>query len=209
MIQLMKKQLFPEQMKILYQKPFTPQTLEQDFEIKGGEWYVENGWLTGKNKENFAAMVISKADYYGPLFMEFDARTIPPCTHDINVMWHGSWNLKSNTRDVAYVAGLQGWWDGKVGFEKSPEYQFNVGTQLFPFEPGRQYHMAVGDIRGHIFVVVDGQLVLEITDPNPIDDCRFGKIGFEAYCSQLQFKNLCIREAVYQPDEKSYTPEFE
>lgn len=208
MIQLMKKQLLPEKMEILYNTPFTEKSLAEDFEIKAGKWYVEEGWLVGENRTNFAAMVISKADYFGPILLEFDAQTILPCTHDINVMWHGSWNEKTNTRDIAYVAGLEGWWDGKVGFEKSPEYRLNVGTQLFEFEPGRVYHMTVGDIDGHIFVAVDGRLVLEVTDPEPIDGGTYGKIGFEAYCSRLKFKNLCIKRVTWTDTPKEYTPEF-
>lgn len=208
MIQLMKKKIFTEKQEVLYNVPFSDESLARDFEIKSGKWHVEDGWLVGENRENFAAMVISKADWFGPIMMEFDAQTILPCTHDINVMWHGSWNNSNNTRDVAYVAGLQGWWDGKVGFEKSPEYKLNVGTQLFEFEPGRVYHMAVGDIEGHIFVVVDGKLVLEITDPNPIDSQKYGKIGFEAYCSKLKFKNLSIKRITWEDDPKTYTAEF-
>ncbi len=208
MIQLMKKKLFLEELEVLYNKPFEKETFERDFEIKAGKWYVEDGWLIGENRTNFAAMVISKADYFGPVMMEFDAQTILPCTHDINVMWHGSWNESTNTRDVAYVAGLQGWWDGKVGFERSPEYKLNVGTQIFDFEPGRVYHMAVGDINGHVFVVVDGKLVLEVTDPAPIDGNKYGKIGFEAYCSKLKFKNLCVRRVTWTDDPKEYVPEF-
>lgn len=208
MIQLMKKKIFTEKLEVLYNVPFSDESLARDFEIKSGKWHVEDGWLVGENRENFAAMVISKADWFGPIMMEFDAQTILPCTHDINVMWHGSWNNSNNTRDVAYVAGLQGWWDGKVGFEKSPEYKLNVGTQLFEFEPGRVYHMAVGDIEGHIFVVVDGKLVLEITDPNPIDSQKYGKIGFEAYCSKLKFKNLSIKRITWEDDPKTYMAEF-
>lgn len=67
--------------------------------------------------------------------LDFEARTIPPCTHDINCMWSGSWDYETNTRALAYVAGLEGWWDGKVGFEKSPEYRLNCGTQTLNFEP--------------------------------------------------------------------------
>lgn len=208
MIQLMKKKLFPENMEILYNRPFSEESLAEDFEIKGGKWHVEDGWLIGENRTNFAAMAISKADYFGPVLMEFDAATVLPCTHDINVMWHGSWNEETNTRDVAYVAGLQGWWDGKVGFERSPEYTFKVGTKAFEFELGRTYHMQVGDVGGHIFVVVDGKLLIEITDPNPIDDQKYGKIGFEAYCSKLKFSNLCIRRLEYTEDKKSYVAEF-
>lgn len=208
MISLMKKKIFPETMKILYQTPFSPQSLEQDFVIKGGEWRVEDGWLVGSNRGNFPGMIVSKADYFGPVLLEFDACTILPCTHNINVMWHGSWDEHSNTRHIAYVAGLQGWWDGKVGFEKSPDYKLNVGTQLFEFQPGQVYHILMGDIDGHVFVVVNGKLILEITDPDPIDGMKYGKIGFEAYCSQLKFTNFCVKKITYEEDVKSYQPEF-
>ena len=208
MLHLMKNKLVPEQMDILYNRPFSEESLREDFVIKGGRWYVEDGWLIGENRENFAAMVISKAEYFGGILMEVEAATIPPCTHDINVMWHGSWNEQTNTRDTAYVAGLQGWWDGKVGFERSPEYRFNVGTSLLDFEPGHIYRLTVGDVNGHIFIAADGKLLLEITDPDPIDGEKYGKIGFEAYCSRLRFRNLCIRRAVFEADEKSYIPEF-
>lgn len=208
MIQLMKKKLFPEKMEVIYHQEFTEEMLTKDFEIKGGNWYVLNGWLTGENRENNAGMIISKQDYFGDIMLEFDARTVLPCTHDINVMWHGSWKEENNTRSVAYVAGLQGWWDGKIGFEKSPDYTLNVGTQLFEFVPGQVYHVQVGSIHGHIFVVIDGKLALEITDPNPIDSMKYGKIGFEAYASKIQFRNFSIKKITYQSDEKSYVPEF-
>ncbi|MDD6018159.1 MAG: hypothetical protein PUC03_04600, partial [Clostridiales bacterium] len=61
MIQLMKKRIYPETMEILYDRPFTPESLTEDFEVKGGQWYVnEEGWLVGENRENSAAMVMSK-----------------------------------------------------------------------------------------------------------------------------------------------------
>lgn len=208
MLALMKKKIDLENLEILYSRPFSEESLAEDFDIRSGEWEIEDGWLVGRNPGNFPGMVISKADYFGPMMMEFDACTILPCTHDINVMWHGSWREDTNTRHIAYVAGLQGWWDGKVGFEKSPDYKLNVGTQLFDFEPGRVYHMAVGDIDGHVFVLVDGKLVLEVTDPDPIDGNKYGRIGFEAYCSQIKFKNLCVKKLTYTPDPKEYVPEF-
>ncbi len=209
MLELMQKTITPEKCEILYDRPFTAQSLAEDFDIKTGKWYVDDqGWLVGENRENSPGMVISKGDYFGPVLMEVDCATILPATHDINVMWHGSWNEDINQRHVAYVAGIQGWWDGKVGFEKSPQYTFCCGTQLFPFEPGREYHFTVGDDNGHIFVAVDGKLVLEIKDPNPIDNRAYGKIGFEAYCSKLKFKNLKIRRLVMDPNPKRYEPEF-
>jgi len=209
MLQLMQKIVTPEMCEILYDRPFTSQSVEQDFLLKSGKWHVdEDGWLCGENPENNPGMIISKADYFGPVLLEVDCATVLPSTHDINVMWHGSWNDDIDKRHVAYVAGIQGWWDGKVGFEKSPDYSFCCGTQLFPFEPGRVYHLTVGDDNGHIFVAIDGKLVLEIKDPNPIDNHAYGRIGFEAYCSKIKFKNLKIRHLDIVPSPKHYTPEF-
>jgi hypothetical protein len=63
---------------------------------------------------------------------------------------------------------LQGWWEGKVGIEKSPEYKLNIATPLFDFEPGRTYRIQGGSIDGHCFVFVDGKIVLEVTDSVPL-----------------------------------------
>lgn len=209
MIQLMKSRLFPEKMDILYQKPFTPQTLQEDFEIKGGKWLVDDdGWLIGENRESSAAMIFSRNEYFGDVFIEFDAATILPATRDINLSWHASWDEKNNQRGVAYVMGIEGWWQGMVGFEKSPDYTFLVQTKLFPFEPGRVYHIAVGNIGNDLFLAIDGVLALEIHDPDPIDLEKYGLIGFEAFCTRVKYKNLCIRRAVAQPCFQPYEPEF-
>ncbi len=207
-MKLLKKEIFPDQCPILYDRPFTEASFAEDFDVRAGNWYVEDGWLIGENRTNFAAMAISRAAYCDNVILDFYASTVLPCTHDINVMWNGSWNWETNTRDTAYVIGLQGWWNGKVGFERSPEYVLNAATQLFPFEPGREYHIQCGSLNGHVFVVVDDALVLEITDPAPIDITKHGLVGFEAYCAKVRFRDFKVRKAVWQAIEESYQPEF-
>ena len=209
MIQLIRSQLFPEEMEILYRRDFTPATLAEDFEIKGGRWYVnDEGWLVGENRENSAAMVMSKGEYFGDVLVEFDAATVLPATRDINVTWHGEWDEVNNCRGVAYVAGIEGWWQGMVGFEKSPVGDYFVNTKLLDFVPGRVYHLTVGNIGSDIFVAVDGVLALEIRDPQPIDYMKYGRIGFEAYCTRVKYKNLTVRRAVAVDCFKPYEPEF-
>lgn len=208
MIYLMKKSIDPDAMPILYDRPFTQDSIAEDFDVRDGCWCVEDGWLTGRHPYNSPGMIISRRDFFGDVMLDVKARTVLPCSHDINVMWNGSWDLSANTRSVAYVAGLQGWWRGKVGFERSPEYKLNAGTPLFPFEPGRTYHIQAGSIGGHVFIIVDGALLLEVTDPDPIDTSRYGRIGFEAYCAQVQFRDLKVRRAVYTPVDEAYVPEF-
>lgn len=207
-MKLMHKTIEPDTMPVLYEKPFTPETFAQDFEVRDGNWYVEDGWLIGESRKNFASMALLKERFYGPVCLDFYAKVLAPCTHDINCMWSGSWDEQTNTRALAYVAGIGGWWDGKIGFEKSPDYQLNCGTKLFTFQPGHTYHMQCGSIGGHVFVIVDGQLAIEATDPEPIDQQKFGRIGFEAYCTRAAYRDLKIRRAVWEESPMSYNPEF-
>lgn len=208
MLNIMKKQIDLENSPILYDVPFSSEELERNWKIYSGEWWLEGEWLSGKNPGNFPGMIVSKRDFPGNVLVEFEARTVLPCTHDINFMWNGSWDEVKNQRDVAYVAGLQGWWEGKVGIEKSPEYKLNVGTPLFDFKPEQIYHIQGGSIDGHCFVFVDGKLLLEVTDPEPIDSMKHTKVGFEAYCSYIQVRNVKIRQIKWNPRELSYVPEF-
>lgn len=209
MIQLMCMQLFPEEMEILYNRPFSREMLEEDFEVRDGKWYVdEEGWLVGENPDNSAAMVISKGEYFGDVLIEFDAATVLPATRDINVSWHMSWNEEKNSRGEAYVMGLQGWYDGYVGFEKSPEYKFVVNTKLLDFVPGKVYHITMGNIGNRLFIAADGVLALEIRDPDPLDINKHGRMGFEAFCTRVRYRNLCIRRAVGHNSYAPYQPEF-
>lgn len=207
-ISLMKKLINLDECPVLFDTPFDSATWWQHWKVRDGDWSVDGEWVTGNHPHNTPGMITSTANYTGNVILEFEARTVLPSTHDINCMWNGSWNEATNTRDVAYVAGLQGWWEGKVGFERSPEYTFTAGTPLFAFEPARIYHMRAGSIDGHVFVVVDGQLLLEITDPNPIDHSRYGMVGFEAYCSCIQIRKPVVRQIVWHSRPQSYEPEF-
>jgi hypothetical protein len=186
-MRLMNKELLLDQCPVLWHKELTEDVLREDFDVRSGQWRVEEGWLYGENRGNFPGMVISRKDFYGNVLLEFTANTVLPSTHDINAMWNGSWNEQTNTRDVAYVGGLEGWWHGKVGFEKSPDYKL---------------------IDGHAFIIIDGALVLEVTDPDPIDTAKYGRFGFEAYCSSIRIRDVYLRRAVAEAVEESYNPEF-
>jgi hypothetical protein len=205
---IMRKEIDLDASPVLYDRPFSATSLAADWQVRGAKWWVEGEWLTGRNPANSPGMVTSRASYLGNVLLDFEARTVLPSTHDIDCMWNGSWDETKNERGVAYVVGLQGWWEGKVGFEKSPAYTFCAATPLFPFEPGRAYRIQTGSVDGHVFVFVDGRLVLEVTDPDPIDSTRYGLIGFEAYASMIQVRRLVVRRIAWRPRELSYAPEF-
>jgi hypothetical protein len=207
-MRIIKKEIDFVNSAILFDEPISKGTFSSHWRVYSGEWWVEDGWLTGRNHGNFPGMVFVQGDFPGDVIVDFEARTVLPCTHDINFMWNGSWDETRNERGVAYVAGLQGWWDGKVGIEKSPDYKLNAGTPLFNFQPGRTYYIQGGSIQGHCFIFVDGCLLLEVTDPDPIDSKRYTKVGFEAYCSHIQIRKVQIRRIAWHPIEPTYVPEF-
>jgi len=208
MLNLMRKAIDLDRSPLLWQATFTPELLEKEWQIRSGIWRVEDGWLTGKNPLNEPGMIIARDDFPGNVLLDFEARTVLPSTHDIDVMWNGSWDELIDQRGTAYVAGIEGWWEGKVGIEKSPDYTLTAATPLFDFTPGATYHVQCGSIDGHCFIFVDGKLLLELTDPHPIDAQRHAKIGFEAYCSFIQIRNLQVRQIVWEAREMGYMAEF-
>jgi len=193
---------------LFQQKSFDKETFESIFLIKSGEWKVEDGWIVGKNPDMCPGMIISKKDFFGNVMVEITAKTVAPSTHDINVMINGEWDNEKDIRGNAYVAGVEAFWHGNIGFEKSPEYKLTAATQLFSFDPDEEVNFKFGNIDGKIFVLVNDTLCLEITDPDPLDTAKYGKIGFEAYSSCWKFKDLKVYKLKYKKIEEYYNPEF-
>lgn len=208
-LQLAGIDVFLNESEVLYERDtFTQEQMLDEFEIKCGEWYVEDGWVVGKNPNCCPCMLVSKADFFGNNMLEVTVKMVAPSTHDINIMINGSWDLEKDQRDIAYVTGIEAFWHGNVGFEKSPEYKLTAATQLLEFDPEKEYKMQFGNIDGKIFVLVDGKLCLEITDPDPIDTSKYGKIGFEAYSSWWKFKDVKVKKLKYEKITEKYVPEF-
>lgn len=208
MLEIIGKSIDLDKSEVLYDEPVSKKCFTDKWVVHSGEWQVQGEWLSGKNPDNCPGMTFLKGDYPGNVLVDFEARTVPPCTHDIDFMWNGSWDNVKNQRGIAYVAGLEGWWAGKVGIEKSPEYKLTAGTPLFDFDPGRTYRIQGGSINGHCFIFVDGRLALEMTDPDPIDSSKFTKVGFEAYCSHIQVRNVRVLRINWSPVALKYVPEF-
>lgn len=208
MIKLLGKRMDIDHMPVLYETSFTQESFEKDFEVRAGTWHVEDGWLIGENPNMSADIALLKESFYGPVCLDFYAKVIAPSTHDINCMWSGQWNEEKNARGLAYVAGLGGFWDRKVGFEKSDKYDLVVATKLMNFEPEHVYHMQCGSIGGHIFVIVDGEIALEIIDPDPIDQEKNGRVGFEAFSTRVAYRDLKVLRAEYTQVKERYEKEF-
>lgn len=185
---------------------FSQEDLEKHFDIKTGEWYTEDGWVVGKNPDMCPGMIVSKEDFFGEIMFEITTKLVPPSTHDINLMIHGEWTEKG--RGNAYVAGIEAFWQGNIGFEKSPSYKLTAATNLFDFDPEKEHLFRFACAQGLIFILVDGKLCLMVTDPDPIDIDKYGKVGVEAFASWLKFKNMRIYRLKTERVREYYCPEF-
>ena len=83
-----------------------------------------------------------------------------------------------------------------------------IMIDLSDFKPGEVYHTTVGNIGNTLFLAINDRLALSVTDPDPIDVNKYGKVGFEAFCTRVKYRNLKIKKLRYTDDWKTYTPEF-
>ncbi len=193
---------------MLYDRPLTAESFEQDWQVRGGTWWFQDGCFHGMNPKPSPGCLLGRFACTGNVLVDFHAQTVLPSTHDIDVMWNVTWNEADNTRGLAYVAGIQGWWDGKAGVEKSPAYKLVAATPCPWFTPGREYHIQAGSIDGQCFVFVDGRLVLEVFDGEPIDSQASNLVGFEAYQSMIRLRDIQVRRIAWEPRKMGYAAEF-
>lgn len=85
-LHLMKKEIDLNASLVLFSEAITRESLERDWTRHHSEWKVEDGWLTGINRGNWPGMAILKKSFPGNVLVEFEARTVLPSSHDINVI---------------------------------------------------------------------------------------------------------------------------
>jgi hypothetical protein len=206
---VMRKRIDLDASPVLYDRPLSPQSLAEDWESRNASWECRDGAFWGRNSQPSAGVLFTRKAFAGNVLIDMRARTVSPSTHDLDLMWNMSWDEERGIRGAAYVAGIQGWWEGKIGIERSPEYALTAAAPCPWFVPGRDYHVQAGGIDGHCFLFVDGLLRIELIDPDPIDSQVHGRIGFEAYQSMLRVSSLVVRRIAWEPRALSYVPEFE
>jgi len=208
-LQLISKEIDLTKSEILFNKPVTIEGLSSEWETHNCLWTVENGWLTGKNPEETAGMALLKKDFPGNILLEFEGRTVQPSSHDIDFLWNGEWDESLNSCGMGYIGGISGWWTGRTGIEKSPEYKLRATTKNFNLEPGRTYKVQAGSIDGYCFMFIDGTEIIALMDPEPIDNKKYGKVAFTAWSSHIQIRNIVIRQISWIPVNMEYTPEYQ
>ncbi len=174
---------------------------------KTGTWEYENGALIGTETGNFGGILLSKEYYTDNVMLSFSVSTVLPATRDLNAVFCANWDEKTDYLGDSYVCGVNGWYENKSGLERNIGYGSNLysTTSSYKYVPGTELRMTCGAIDGHSFMVVDGELVSEMIDPQPI---KGGHVGFSAYCTKLRIRDIEIRKIYWEEFIQKYDPEF-
>ncbi len=183
---IMRKQIHLDRSELLSSMTVTPDSLRTDWRIYGGAWSVEDGWLTGKNPDNCPGMIIHRDDFPGNVMVDFEARTVLPCTHDIDFMWNGMLGRGDGAaraglcRRSGGVVGRQGR-DREVAGVQAQRVDAAVFVRARPqlSHPGRQHRRSLLRLRGrqadhrahrpgaHRFIAVRQDRLRGVLQPHP------------------------------------------
>lgn len=202
-LNLMKKTIDLTKSTLLFEDNF--ENGLEHWDIASGNWEYSNKMLVGKNLDNSGGMIYAKKNFHTNVLLDFVGKMISPCCNDLNFTWNTEgWLPEKGDAGIGYIAGLNGWWERKTGIEHYPECIVRSVTAGQNFTADRPYHIQAGSINGHCFIFVDGQLIIEMFDPFPIDNSKYGKIGFGTYCSHIAIESVRVYEIAYTFRPQSY-----
>ena len=179
------------------------------WEITGGEWNAKDGVLDGLYRGNAGGLIYTNEQFPGNIIMDFYGKLIAPCNNDLNFSFRAKgWDHEKDDAAQGYIAGLNGWWKKRTGIERYPECVLYAMNGSFVAESGREYHIQAGIVDSMCFILVDGELIVLLSDPDPIRGEGSFRVGLGTYCSHVQFRDLKIYRAENRTVELAYTPDF-
>jgi hypothetical protein len=203
-ILLLGKKIFWDRSEVLLD--YQPDENWQDlWDAKLGHWEYKDGCLIGTEPGNFGGILLSKQYFEDNVMMRFTMSTVLPATRDLNAVFCTTWDDSVNYLKKGYVVGLNGWYENKSGIERFPESELRALTTLYHYEPGTEVEILTGAIDGHCFLFVNGVLIQELIDKNPI---LGGHVGFSPYSTSLRIRDIQIRKICWEKRHQVYEPEF-
>ena len=175
------------------------------FTVMDGSWTQKDGWLIGTESGNKGGILFTRESYDVNVMMRFRGKTVLPAERDLNAVFCAHWDESTDYLGESYVCGLNGWYEHKSGIERNGISNLHASTTLYHYRPGEEVEMLCGAVNGHCFMVVDGVLVSELIDPQPLIG---GHVGFSPYCTRLAVTDIEIRRIAWEPFAQEYEPEF-
>lgn len=208
MIQLLNKEVFPEQSEELLCLRFSDRADLEQLELASGSWTIEDSALVGRFRENGGGICYTRKSFPGDILIDFYGTMLSPCCNDLNfVLKAEGWDYEKNDAARGFIGGLNGWYDKKAGFEKYPLCRTQALVS-FDASSDQEYHIQAGYCKDTLFLAVDGTLLLEMRDPEPEEFAPFGRIGLGTYCSQIRFRDLRILRPAWRTISQTYQAKF-
>jgi len=206
MISFMKMDIEPGT--LLLADDFPTGSITDRWEVSGGEWEARDGILTGTFRGNGGGLIYSREQYPGDILLDFYGTMVSPCDNDLNFTFRADgWDYGKNDASIGYIGGLNGWWTKQAGLEKYPGCHLQA-LSGFRAVPDREYHIQTGIVGSTCFLAVDGNLVVTLSDPDPITAENCARVGLGTYCSQIRFRQLRLYRPVVHTVDRKYTPKF-
>ena len=205
MLKILEKHLLPDKSPVLLSLPLSSQEDLDTLEICSGEWTIKDSALEGFCPVNAGGMIYTKFNHPGDVLLEFTAQNVSPCNNDINfVLKTSGYDFANGDAGPGYIGSLNGWYNGKAGFEKYPAMLPAAYTPLFSTVSGQSYLVQTGCVGGHLFLFVDSQLIIETQDEHPEDLAAFGRIGLGPYASRVRFSQLKVYDLKWETLAEQY-----
>lgn len=137
--------------------------------------------------------------------LDFYGRLNASCEHELNCIFRaGEWDEEFDDAGVGYLVRIGGFKTGRTGIEKYPNRSLRVMTGLFSPKPGQEYHIQAGIIEDCCFVAVDGTVIVEMQDPEPILHPARNLVGLGVCCSRAAFKDFKVFRPKWEKLDLSY-----
>jgi hypothetical protein len=172
---------------------FDREELGDDWNNTGANWRIEDGALSirgARNRPLWLRRVLPR-----DVRIEFDVRSESP-DGDIKVEVFGDGESRATTESytaTSYVVIFGGWGNSLNVLARMNEHgDDRVEGPRRPVEPGRRYHMRIERSGNRIAAWVDDELLVEMTDDDPLEGRGHDHFGFNDWNAQIYFDDLVI-----------------
>ncbi|MBW2210604.1 MAG: DUF1080 domain-containing protein [Deltaproteobacteria bacterium] len=163
------------------------------YKSTGGNWRIENGELHVKGAKNHPLWLLRTLPRDARV--EFDVRSESP-EGDIKVEVFGdgaSYARDDSYTATSYVIIFGGWDNSRNVLARMDEHgDDRVVGKARKVEPGETYRFRIERIGGTLTVWVDGDILLEMDDAEPLAGRGHDHFGFNNWQSDLWFDKLKV-----------------
>ena len=167
--------------------------LGADYEKTGGNWRIENGELHVRGAKNHPLWLLRTLPR--DVRVELDARSeTPDGDIKVEVFGDGASHARSDRyQATSYVVIFGGWQNSKNVLARMDEHGSDrVLGEPRKVEVGKTHHFRIERRGGILTVWVDGAILLEMDDSDPLYGRGHDHFAFNNWQSDLWFDNLKI-----------------